>query len=47
MTKILIVEDEKSFSEPLSFLLGKEGYQVEVAADGNEALIKFEKAAQI
>lgn len=43
MTKILIVEDEKSFSEPLSFLLGKEGYQVEVAADGNEALIKFEK----
>lgn len=44
MTKILIVEDEKSFSEPLSFLLGKEGYQVEVAADGNEALIKFEKS---
>jgi len=43
MTKILIVEDEKSFSEPLSFLLGKEGYVVEVAADGNEALIKFEK----
>jgi two-component system response regulator RegX3 len=43
MTKILIVEDEKSFSEPLSFLLGKEGYKVEVAADGNEALIKFEK----
>ena len=43
MTKILIVEDEKSFSEPLSFLLGKEGYLVEVAADGNEALIKFEK----
>ena len=44
MTKILIVEDEKSFSEPLSFLLGKEGYLVEVAADGNEALIKFEKS---
>ncbi|MBU3643051.1 MAG: response regulator transcription factor [Candidatus Nanopelagicaceae bacterium] len=43
MTKILIVEDEKSFSEPLSFLLGKEGYLVEVAADGNEALLKFEK----
>ena len=43
MTKILVVEDEKSFSEPLSFLLGKEGYEVVVAADGNEALAKFDK----
>ena len=32
MTKILIVEDESSFSEALSFLLGKEGYEVAVAA---------------
>ena len=44
MTKILVVEDEKSFSEPLSFLLGKEGYEVEVAADGNEAIAKFDKS---
>ena len=44
MTKILVVEDEKSFSEPLAFLLGKEGYEVVVAADGNEALAKFEKS---
>lgn len=43
MTKILVVEDEKSFSEPLAFLLGKEGYEVVVAADGNEALAKFDK----
>jgi two-component system response regulator RegX3 len=43
MTRILVVEDEKSFSEPLSFLLGKEGYEVEVAADGNEAVAKFDK----
>lgn len=43
MSKILVVEDEKSFSEPLAFLLGKEGYSVEVAADGNEALDKFAK----
>jgi two-component system response regulator RegX3 len=43
MTRILVVEDEKSFSEPLSFLLGKEGYEVEVAADGNEAIAKFDK----
>ena len=44
MTKILVVEDEKSFSEPLAFLLGKEGYEVIVAADGNEALAKFDKS---
>ena len=44
MTKILVVEDEKSFSEPLSFLLGKEGYEVEVAADGNEAIAKFDNS---
>ena len=43
MTRILVVEDEKSFSEPLAFLLGKEGYEVEVAADGNEAIAKFDK----
>ena len=36
MTRILIVEDEQSFSEPLSFLLGKEGYETEVAPDGNK-----------
>ena len=44
MTRILVVEDEKSFSEPLSFLLGKEGYEVEVASDGNEAITKFDKS---
>ena len=44
MTRVLIVEDEKSFSEPLSFLMGKEGYQVEVAEDGNAAIAKFDKS---
>lgn len=44
MIKVLVVEDEKSFSEPLAFLMGKEGYEVEVAADGNEALAKFDKS---
>ena len=43
MNRILVVEDEKSFSDPLAFLLGKEGYEVEVAADGNEAIAKFDK----
>ena len=44
MTHVLIVEDEKSFSEPLSFLLSREGYQVTIAADGNEAMAAFNKA---
>ena len=43
MTKILIVEDEASFSEALEFLLGKEGFEVSVAEDGQQAVDKFAK----
>ena len=43
MTKILIVEDETSFSEALAFLLGKEGFEVTVAEDGKQALDTFAK----
>ena len=43
MTKILVVEDEDSFSDALSFLLGKEGFEVSVAADGVKALEMFER----
>ena len=43
MTKILIVEDESSFSEALAFLLGKEGFEVSVAEDGRAALNLFAK----
>lgn len=43
MTKILIVEDESSFSEALAFLLGKEGFEVIVAEDGRAALNIFAK----
>ena len=41
MTKILVVEDESSFSDALEFLLGKEGFGVVTAATGTEALAKF------
>lgn len=41
MTKILIIEDEASFSEALEFLLKKEGFEVEVADDGRQGLEKF------
>ncbi len=43
MTKILIVEDESSFSEALAFLLGKEGFEVSVAENGRSALETFKK----
>ncbi len=44
MTRILIVEDEESFSDPLSYLLSKEGYEVSVADNGNDALAEFDSA---
>jgi two-component system response regulator RegX3 len=44
MTKILIVEDETSFSEAIAFLLGKEGYECEVADNGRTALEAFKKS---
>ncbi|GAB3192279.1 response regulator [Nesterenkonia suensis] len=43
MTRILIVEDESSFSEALSYTLQKEGYDVSVADDGLRAVELFDK----
>ena len=43
MTKILIVEDETSFSEAIAFLLGKEGFESEIAENGRLALDLFKK----
>ena len=42
MTKILIVEDEISFSDALAYLLKKESYEVEVAVNGAEAIERFQ-----
>jgi len=39
-TKILVVEDEKPIADILKFNLEKEGYKVEIAYDGEEALHK-------
>ncbi|MRX44159.1 response regulator transcription factor [Agromyces kandeliae] len=43
MTRILLVEDEIALSDPLSFLLEREGYEVEVAADGLAAVAAFDR----
>lgn len=44
MTRILMVEDEESLSDPLAYLLGKEGFEVTVVADGLSAVSEFERA---
>jgi two-component system response regulator RegX3 len=41
MTRILIVEDEVSFSEALSFLLEKEGFETRVAETGKQGITAF------
>jgi two-component system response regulator RegX3 len=44
MTRILIVEDEPSLSEPLAYLLTREGYETVVADDGLAALTEFDRS---
>lgn len=43
MTRVLVVEDEESFSDALSYMLRKEGFEVAVAATGPEGLDEFER----
>ena len=43
MTRILIVEDEESYREPLVYQLTREGYDVSAAASGEEGLELFTK----
>jgi two-component system, OmpR family, response regulator RegX3 len=43
MTRILIVEDEPSLSEPLAYLLGREGYETTIVADGLAAVAEFDR----
>lgn len=44
MTKILVVEDEKSLSEPLAYLLRREGFDVSVVDTGPAALVAVENS---
>ncbi|MCD2186046.1 response regulator transcription factor [Actinomycetospora soli] len=43
MTRVLIVEDEESFADPLAYLLRKEGFEASVAGTGAAALEDFER----
>lgn len=42
MTKILVVEDEMSLSEPLAYLLRREGYEVSIVDNGIAAVAAVE-----
>ena len=44
MTRVLVVEDEESYSDALSYMLRKEGFEVAVAATGPDALAEFDRA---
>jgi two-component system, OmpR family, response regulator RegX3 len=44
VTRVLVVEDEESFSDPLAYMLRKEGYEVAVAPNGNDALGEFDRS---
>ena len=43
MARVLVVEDEESFSDALSYMLRKEGFEVAVAATGPGALGEFDR----
>jgi two-component system, OmpR family, response regulator RegX3 len=43
VTRVLVVEDEDSISDPLSYMLRREGFEVSVAATGPDALGSFDR----
>src|SRR3954453_12161483 len=43
MTRVLVVDDEESYSDALAYLLRKEGYDVPIAATGPDALSEFDR----
>ena len=44
MTRILVVEDEESFSDALSYMLRKEGFEVSACANGPDGLAEFDRS---
>jgi two-component system, OmpR family, response regulator RegX3 len=43
MTRLLLIEDEESFSETLEYMLSREGFDVATAATGPAGLEEFER----
>jgi two-component system response regulator RegX3 len=44
VTRILVVEDEESFSDALSYMLRREGFEVSLAPTGPDGLAEFDRA---
>ncbi len=44
MSRVLVVEDEESYSDALAYMLRKEGFEVAIAATGQDALAEFDRA---
>jgi len=44
VTRVLVVEDEESFSDALAYMLRKEGFEVAVADTGPDALEQFDRS---
>ncbi len=44
MTRILVVEDEESFSDALGYMLRREGFEVAMAATGPDGIEEFDRA---
>jgi two-component system, OmpR family, response regulator RegX3 len=43
VTRVLVVEDEESYSDALAYMLRKEGFEVSLAATGPDAVTEFER----
>ena len=43
MTRVLVVEDEESYTDALAYMLRKEGFDVAIAATGPDALTEFDR----
>jgi two-component system response regulator RegX3 len=43
MTRVLVVEDEESYREALSYMLSKEGFEVIEARDGASGIAEFDR----
>jgi len=43
MTRVLVVEDEESYREALSYMLSKEGFEVVEAPDGETGIAEFDR----
>src|SRR5690242_21590325 len=43
LARVLVVEDEEAYSDALSYMLRREGFEVSVAATATDALTEFDR----